>query len=213
MEDEEQINVEEELKSETPTKNVSKSMQTPLTSNKRRNTRSRVSEITQLEDITEDTGEENSNLTNTELTVQSNNLPLSSPKKSTSEESQSKTLNEAEVEEIQNTPLVSNLSMAAQNVDINPVLQTSENQLEGTPQRVTRANSRSSGITSPSKLSEKSIRTRQPARKPPLTLLKDPFSPQITEEQKQKFLEKREKEKAKPRKKYSAIKKVKSRKI
>ena len=85
-------------------------------------------------------------------------------------------------------------------------MEINEAPLEATPQRITRSSSK------PSTLLDKSTRTRL-AKKPPLTFLKDPFSPQITEEQKQKMIELKEAEKRKPRKKYYVTKKVKSKRI
>ena len=84
----------------------------------------------------------------------------------------------------------------------------------GSPMRVTR-----SRVTSQTDLGAEGVETssgggsmskKKPKR--PLTL-KDPFSPKLTEEQRNNLLRWREKEKAKPRKRYSAITKVKSKRI
>ena len=81
------------------------------------------------------------------------------------------------------------------------------------PVRVTRSSSGLSAVSSPSKSSEKSTRGKALSIKPPLTFIKDPFSPQLSEEQRQKLIELREADKAKPRKRYSAVRKVKSKRI
>ena len=49
--------------------------------------------------------------------------------------------------------------------------------------------------------------------KPPLKLIKDPFSPQLTEEQKDELQRRKEARKVVPRKKYSAVQKPKSKRI
>lgn len=93
------------------------------------------------------------------------------------------------------------------------MLPTDDTSLQDTPLRVLRSHSKSDSISSPSKSLENSKRTKRATKKPPLTLFKDPFSPQISEEQRQKLIQLKEADKAKPRKKYSAIKKVKSKRI
>lgn len=212
MEDDEERNTEEEPKPEPAVKKSSTKVKTRPISNKRRATRSRVSEISLLENITEDTGEEVGASKEPESTLHMPELPLSSPK-TFSQEDQSQNLSEFNEERIEGTSVGLSSSRAAEKFCINPAIHAIKTQLESTPQRVTRSNSRSSAVSSPSQLSEKSTRTRLTPRKPPLTLLRDPFSPQITEELEQKVLQKRQADKARPRKKYSAIKKVKSKKI
>ena len=84
-----------------------------------------------------------------------------------------------------------------------------DKQADVSPKRVTRSSSKSSAASTPTKTK----RTRPVTKKPPLKIVKDPFSPQLTDEQRKKLNEFREAKKSQPRKKYSAIKKVQSRKL
>ena len=104
-------------------------------------------------------------------------------------------------------------SSAVQYDDDNLVTKTNDAQLEFTPKRVTRSSSKSSTTSSPASKSDKRKRTRQEPKKPPLTFFKDPFSPQLTDEQKKTLIELKEAKKGQPRKKYSVTKKVKSKRI
>lgn len=80
VEDDEERNTEEEPKPEPAVKKSSTKVKTRPISNKRRATRSRVSEISLLENITEDTGEEVGASKEPESTLHMPELPLSSPK-------------------------------------------------------------------------------------------------------------------------------------
>ena len=88
---------------------------------------------------------------------------------------------------------------------------------QNTPLRVTRSSSKSSATSSPAKKigSTKGTRTgtRLKSHKPPLKLIKDPFSPQITDEQIEELNKRKEAKKMVPRKKYSAVRKPKSKRI
>merc|ERR1712203_712372 len=63
---------------------------------------------------------------------------------------------------------------------------------QNTPLRVTRSSSKSSATSSPAKKIGSTKGTRLKSNKPPLKLLKDPFSPQITEEQKEELNKRKE---------------------
>lgn len=91
--------------------------------------------------------------------------------------------------------------------------QTNEAEVDLSPKRVTRSSSKSSTTSTPSKTSEKIRRTQEVTKKPPLKIVKDPFSPQLTDEQRKKLHELKEANKNQPRKKYAAIKKVKSKRL
>ena len=83
---------------------------------------------------------------------------------------------------------------------------------EGTPLRVTRSRSKSEAGSALKSSENSSKKTERRTVKPPL-FLKDPFSPQITEAQRKKLIKQKEADKAKPRKKYYNVKKVKSKRI
>merc|ERR1719461_1654119 len=84
---------------------------------------------------------------------------------------------------------------------------------QDTPLRVTRSSSKSSAASSPVQKIGSTKGTRLKSSKPPLKLIKDPFSPQITEEQKEELNKRKEAKKMVPRKKYSAVRKTKSKRI
>ena len=87
-----------------------------------------------------------------------------------------------------------------------------DSNISDTPLRVTRSSSKSSSTSSPKK-TDKSKGTGKKTNKPPLKLIKDPFSPQITEEQKEQLKRLKEAKKSVPRKTYSAVRKAKSKQI
>ena len=82
-----------------------------------------------------------------------------------------------------------------------------------TPLRVTRSISKSSSTSSSMKNLDASKGKKRASSKPPLKFIKDPFSPQITEEQKEELKKRRDAKKSAPRKKYCATLKPKSRRI